>query len=246
MMSSAAARLSMRRISSPRACAWSIPAANRSVRICANCARRASIDLSRRADVLAAARSIADRHPEVQLLINNAGAHFPEHRLSTDKVEMHIAVKYLAVYGLTALLSGAWRRGRARVDNSASDTVNDTRQVKLLGRPRPAALDVTGITDLRQLSPAAGFVAFQAYATATLMTVTAGYHLADRLAADGVTVNSCTPAAGVRSGYYKWTTTRDVQVERNPFIPLADQVLPGRRRRAGLSPARGTARRSAP
>jgi NAD(P)-dependent dehydrogenase (short-subunit alcohol dehydrogenase family) len=150
-------------------------------------------DLSRRSDVLAAARFIARRHPAVHLLINNAGAHFPEHRLSADGIEMHIALDYLAAFGLTTLLSGALLRGRARVVNVASDTLNDTRPIKLPGRPRPATLDLTGITDLRQFNPRNGFVPFQAYATAKLMTVTAGYDLAHRLAPHGVTVNSLHP-----------------------------------------------------
>lgn len=150
-------------------------------------------DLSRRADVLAAARSIAHRHPAVHLLINNASAHFPEHLLSVDGVEMHVALDYLAAYGLTTLLLGALLRGRARVVNVASDTLNDTRQIKLSGRPRPANLDLTGISDLRQLNPLDRFVPFQAYATAKLMTVTAGYDLAARLAPHGVTVNSLHP-----------------------------------------------------
>ncbi len=150
-------------------------------------------DLSRRTDLLAAARSIVDLHPEVHLLVNNAGAHFSEHRLSADGVEMHIAVDYLAAYGLTTLLDGALRRGQARVVNVASDTLNDTRQIKLARRPRPATLDLTGVTDVRQLNPQAGFRPFQAYATAKLMTVTAGYDLAHRFAPDGVTVNSLHP-----------------------------------------------------
>ena len=114
-------------------------------------------DLSRRSDVLAAARSIAHRHPAVHLLVNNAGAHFPEHRLSADGVEMHIALDYLAACGLTTLLSGALIRGRARVVNVASDTLNNTRQIKLSGRPRPTHLDL-GLPDpatqrtLRRLS----------------------------------------------------------------------------------------------
>ena len=150
-------------------------------------------DLSQRADVRTAARIIADRYPAVHLLINNAGAHFPRHQLSVDGVEMHIALDYLAAYGLTALLNDALRRGRARVVNVASDTLNDTRQVKLPGRTRPATLDLTGVRDLRDLNPPDGFVPFQAYARAKLMTVTAGYDFARRLAPDGVTVNSLHP-----------------------------------------------------
>ncbi|WP_328648628.1 SDR family NAD(P)-dependent oxidoreductase [Amycolatopsis sp. NBC_00348] len=150
-------------------------------------------DLSRRADVVTAAKTILDRHDRIHLLVNNAGAHFPEHLVSADGVEMHIALDYLAAYGLTTLLDAALRRGRARVVNVASDTLNDTRQVKLAGKPRPATLDLTGVDDLAELNPEAGFAPFEAYARAKLMTVTAGYALARDLAADGVTVNALHP-----------------------------------------------------
>jgi NAD(P)-dependent dehydrogenase (short-subunit alcohol dehydrogenase family) len=150
-------------------------------------------DLSRREDVLTAAQMIVERHDQIHILINNAGAHFPEHRASADGIEMHIALDYLAAYGLMALLDGPLRRGRARIVNVASDTLNDTRQIKLVGRTRPATLDLTDVDGLEELNPAAGFVPFEAYARAKLMTVTAGYSLARNLAADGVTVNALHP-----------------------------------------------------
>ncbi|WP_199444528.1 SDR family NAD(P)-dependent oxidoreductase [Umezawaea beigongshangensis] len=150
-------------------------------------------DLSRRADVVTAAETIVDRYDRIHILINNAGAHFSEHRVSADGIEMHIALDYLAAYGLTTLLAVPLRRGRARVVNVASDTLNDTRQVKLIGKPRPATLDLAGIDDLAELNPVAGFAPFEAYARAKLMTVTAGYALAPDLAADGVTVNALHP-----------------------------------------------------
>ncbi|MGW5723679.1 SDR family NAD(P)-dependent oxidoreductase [Amycolatopsis sp. NPDC003865] len=150
-------------------------------------------DLSRRADVVTAAKTILDRHDRIHILVNNAGAHYPEHRVSADGVEMHIALDYLAAYGLTTLLDAPLRRGRARVVNIASDTLNDTRQLKLARKPRPATLDLTGIDDLAELNPANGFTPFEAYARAKLMTVTAGYALARGLAADGVTVNALHP-----------------------------------------------------
>jgi len=150
-------------------------------------------DLSRREDVVAAAQTIRDRHDQIDILVNNAGAHFPDHRVSADGIEMHIALDYLAAYGLMTLLDGPLRRGRARVVNVASDTLNDTRQIKLVGRPRPATLDLTGVSNLAELNAAAGFVPFEAYARAKLMTVTAGYALAQKLAADGVTVNALHP-----------------------------------------------------
>jgi NAD(P)-dependent dehydrogenase (short-subunit alcohol dehydrogenase family) len=150
-------------------------------------------DLSQRADVVTAAKTILDRHDQIHILINNAGAHYSEHRVSADGVEMHIALDYLAAYGLTTLLDVPLRSGRARVVNVASDTLNDTRQIKLAGRARPATLDLAGIDDLAQLNPAAGFAPFEAYARAKLMTVTAGYALARDLATDGVTVNALHP-----------------------------------------------------
>jgi NAD(P)-dependent dehydrogenase (short-subunit alcohol dehydrogenase family) len=150
-------------------------------------------DLSQRADVVTAAKTILDRHDQIHILINNAGAHFSEHRVSTDGIEMHIALDYLAAYGLTTLLDVPLRHGQARVVNVASDTLNDTRQIKLAGKPRPATLDLAGIDNLAELNPAAGFAPFEAYARAKLMTVTAGYALASNLAADGVTVNALHP-----------------------------------------------------
>jgi NAD(P)-dependent dehydrogenase (short-subunit alcohol dehydrogenase family) len=150
-------------------------------------------DLSRREDVVTAARTILDRYHQIHLLINNAGAHFPRHSLSADGIELHIALDYLAAYGLTTVLDHALRRGRARVVNVASDTLNDTRPIKLAGKARPATLDLTGVERLAELNPIAGFVPFEAYARAKLMTVTAGYALARDLASDGVTVNALHP-----------------------------------------------------
>jgi NAD(P)-dependent dehydrogenase (short-subunit alcohol dehydrogenase family) len=150
-------------------------------------------DLATRAGVSAAAAAIGASHEAVHVLVNNAGAHFADRLVSPDGIEMHIAVDYLAAFGLTVLLDQNLRRGRARVVNVASDSLRDTRRVKLLGRPRPATLDPNGMHDLARLNPAEGFVPFEAYATAKLLTVTAGYDLARTFAADGVTVNAVHP-----------------------------------------------------
>jgi len=150
-------------------------------------------DLSRRDDVQSAAQHIANRHPSVHILVNNAGAHYPDRRLSVDGIEMHIALDYLAAFGLTALLEAPLVRGRARIVNVVSETLNDTRQLKLVGRPRPATLDVAQLGDLRSLNPETGFVPFEAYARAKLLTVMAGYEFAQRLGPHGVAVNSVHP-----------------------------------------------------
>ncbi|MFI5761843.1 SDR family NAD(P)-dependent oxidoreductase [Streptomyces sp. NPDC051563] len=183
-------------------------------------------DLSRRADVITASRTIRERHDRIHILVNNAGAHFPDHRLSADGVEMHIALDYLAAYGLTTLLDGPLRRGRARVVNVASDTLNDTRQIKLAGRPRPATLDLTGVDDLAQLNPRDGFVPFEAYARAKLMTVTAGFALARDLATDGVTLNALHPGI-VATGII------------DHLVPPLLRPLRGLIRRGMLTPAEG-------
>ncbi|MBI4940011.1 MAG: SDR family NAD(P)-dependent oxidoreductase [Actinobacteria bacterium] len=150
-------------------------------------------DLATRAGLTAAAAAIAGGHGAITVLVNNAGAHYPERRLSPDGVEMHVAVNHLAPYGLTVLLDRQLRRGRARVVNVASDALRDTRRVKLLGAPRPATIDPADLQDLTRINPAEGFVPFEAYARAKLLSVTAGYGLARALAADGVTVNAVHP-----------------------------------------------------
>lgn len=146
-------------------------------------------DLGTRAGIAAVSRAILDRHGAVHLLVNNAGAHFTEHRLSADGLEMHVAVDYLAAYGLTRQLGDALRRGRARVVNVASDTMRDARMITAVGRARPVTLGLDGINDLRDVNPRHGFKPMAAYARAKLMTVTAG----NGFAVDGVTVNALHP-----------------------------------------------------
>ncbi|QCB95024.1 SDR family NAD(P)-dependent oxidoreductase [Cellulomonas shaoxiangyii] len=150
-------------------------------------------DLSLRRGVIDAAAAISRRHPRVHVLVNNAGAHFPERRLTPDGVEMHVAVDYLAAFGLTHLLRESLVAAGGRVVHVASDSLNDTRQVRLVGRARPAGLDPAHLEDLTRLNPAGGFVAFEAYARAKLLTVTSGYDVARLLRPHGVTINSVHP-----------------------------------------------------
>ena len=185
-------------------------------------------DLASRAGILAAAQAIAAEHPSVQVLVNNAGAHFAERRVSPDGLELHIAVDYLPATGLTLLLDERLRRGRARIVDVASDTLRDTRRITLLGRPRPATLDPDDLHDLTRLNPAEGFVPFEAYARAKLLTVTAGYELARGLGADGVTVNAVHPGI-VATGII------------DDVVPAALKPIGGLIRRAMLTPEQGAA-----
>ncbi|MBB2923401.1 SDR family NAD(P)-dependent oxidoreductase [Cellulomonas cellasea] len=183
-------------------------------------------DLSLRAGVLGAAAAIARRHERVHVLVNNAGAHVPERRLTADGIEMHVAVDYLAAFGLTYLLRDALVRGAGRVVHVAYDTVNDTRKVRLPGPARPATLDLAHLDDLAALNPASGFVPFEAYARAKLLTVTSGYHAARTLRPHGVTVSSAHP--GIVG-----TALVD------GLVPAALRPLRGLVRRAVLTPREG-------
>ena len=184
-------------------------------------------DLSHRAGTIRAAAAIRARHDTVGILINNAGAHFRERLLSPDGIELHVAVDYLAGYALTTLLAAELQRGRARVVNVASDTLRDTRQLKLPGRARPATIDPAQLHDLAALNPAAGFVPFEAYARAKLLTVTAGYQLA-RAFDGGVTVNAVHPGI-VATGIV------------DDLVPVALRPLRGVLRRLLLTPEQGAA-----
>jgi NAD(P)-dependent dehydrogenase (short-subunit alcohol dehydrogenase family) len=184
-------------------------------------------DLSSRAGIIAATAAIRERHDRVHTLVNNAGAHFAQRRLSDDGIEMHIAVDYLAAYGMTTLLMPQLRRGRARVVNVASDTLRDTRTLKLFGRPRPATLDLDQLGDLTALNPSHGFVAFEAYARAKLLTVTAGYALASTVVGE-VTINAVHPGI----------VATDII---DDLVPAALRPIGGLIRHAMLTPEQGAA-----
>ncbi|WP_182112817.1 MULTISPECIES: SDR family NAD(P)-dependent oxidoreductase [unclassified Actinotalea] len=149
-------------------------------------------DLSSRADLHAVAERVRSERPELHLVVHNAGAHFPDHALTVDGVERHVALDHLAGFTLTTLLEDRLRAG-ARVVTVVSAAMNDTRRVRIGGRPRPVRLEPAQLDDVRLLNPAAGFVPFEAYARAKLLATMCGYEHAGRLAASGVTVNAVHP-----------------------------------------------------
>jgi NAD(P)-dependent dehydrogenase (short-subunit alcohol dehydrogenase family) len=61
-------------------------------------------DLSSRAGVCRLARDICDRHPILDVLVNNAGAMYTSRQLSPDGIELTWAVNHLAPFLLTKLL----------------------------------------------------------------------------------------------------------------------------------------------
>lgn len=63
-------------------------------------------DLSNQAQVRELARAIEDKHPRVDVLINNAGARFNQYQASSDGIELTFATNHLGHFLLTALLLG--------------------------------------------------------------------------------------------------------------------------------------------
>ena len=150
-------------------------------------------DLSRRADVVDRGEIIPDRHDQIHILINNAGAHFPEHRVSATGSRCTSPSTTSPRYGLTTLLRDPLRRGRARVVNVASDTLNDTRQIKLAGRPRPATLDLAGVNNLRRAQPRRRFRAVRGIRARQAHDRHRRLRTRPQPRPDGVTVNALHP-----------------------------------------------------
>ena len=151
-------------------------------------------DLSSQRELHRIAGEFIAEHERLDLLINNAGAHFRTRRFNDAGIEMHIAVDYLAAFTLSYLLLPRLRAAApARVVNVVSRVVNDTRQIPIRRRPRPPRIDREHLEDLRLLNGSSGFTPFDAYGRAKLLTVMAGYYLAEEIAKEKFSVNSLHP-----------------------------------------------------
>ena len=186
-------------------------------------------DLSSQSDLRRIAEQFTARHPELHLLVNNAGAHYRHRSVNADGIEMHVAVDYLAGFGLSVLLLDQLRAGApSRVVNVVSDAMNDARMSTRRGAPRPVTLDTAELDDLRTVNGPVGFAPFEAYARAKLLTTMSGYVLADQLRDSGVTVNAVHP------GIVATNIVDDIVPPlMKPFLGLIKRSL--------LSPAQGAA-----
>lgn len=63
-----------------------------------------SLDLADLDSVRKAAAEVTRRHPQIDLLLNNAGVAWPSHTLSSTGVELQFAVNHLGHFALTGLL----------------------------------------------------------------------------------------------------------------------------------------------
>ena len=145
-------------------------------------------DLSRQAEVRALADEVRGRVPQLDVLVNNAGALFDTRQVTIDGVEATLALNHVAYFLLTAelldpLRAAAAATGDARVVVVASDAHEAVRSL---------ALDDLQLT--RNWSP------MRAYAQSKLANVMFAYALARRLAGTGVTANALHPGV-IASGF---------------------------------------------
>ena len=172
-------------------------------------------DLSRQADVRQVAARFLARHDRLHVLVNNAGAHFPEQRLGPDGVELHLAVNHLAGFLLTDLLLPALRTGApARIVNVVSHALTDTRLVKIRRTPRPATISPDGLGEIDDAGP------MQVYGRSKLAALMCGYLLADQLTDTGVTVTALHPGQ-VDTGIVNAVSPRLVA----PVLPVVRRFL---------------------
>ncbi len=133
-------------------------------------------DLSSQKEICQLAQQFTNRYQRLDVLVNNAGALFPQRRETIDGLEMTFALNYLGYFRLTNLLLARLKASApARIVNVAS---------------RTHALAQINFDDLQSRS---GYRGRQAYAHSKLAIVLFTYELARRLQGTGVTVNVVDP-----------------------------------------------------
>ncbi len=140
-------------------------------------------DFLSQAEIRRAALEFAGAHERLDVLVNNAGAIFPDRRLTVDGFERTWALNHLGYVLLALSLLGPLRAaGEARIVNVAS------------GAHRRATLAFDNLQGERHFAP------MDAYSRSKLGNVLFTYALAPRLAGSGITVNCLHPGV-VATGF---------------------------------------------
>lgn len=141
-------------------------------------------DLSSASDVKRIADQIIQKTDRIDVLVNNAGAHFPSRMESVDGIEMNLALNHLAYFRLTSHLLPILRAtDSARIINVASRA------------HRVARLDFKDLEFSRRR-----YKAFTAYGTSKLMNILFTRQFAELFGPDVATVNAVHPGV-VRTGF---------------------------------------------
>ena len=131
-------------------------------------------DLSRLSDMKRVAAEIADAEPDIDVLVNNAGALFNTRKVTEDGLETTFALNHMSYFVVTNLLRPGLKAG-ARVVSTASDA------------HKGAHLDFSDLQSSR------GYSGFGAYGRSKLCNILFTRELARRLEGTGVTANCLHP-----------------------------------------------------
>jgi NAD(P)-dependent dehydrogenase (short-subunit alcohol dehydrogenase family) len=115
-----------------------------------------------------------EREPEIDALINNAGALFNKRQETEDGLEMTFALNHMAYFVITNLLLGKLKSG-ARIVTVASNA------------HRGARLDFDDLQSRR------GYTGFPVYSRSKLCNILFNRELARRISGSGVTANALHP-----------------------------------------------------
>ena len=134
-------------------------------------------DLSSQLDVHRLARQVKERTPQLDVLLNNAGAIFLSKQTSIDGFEMTFALNHMGYFLLTNLLLDLLLQSvPARIINVSSSSHGSPGRFLLQELPRPVSNR-----------------GYRAYGRSKLCNILFTYELARRLEGTGVTVNALHP-----------------------------------------------------
>ena len=131
-------------------------------------------ELSRLSEMKRVAGEIAASEPQIDVLINNAGALFNTRQVTEDGLEMTFATNHMAYFVVTDLLLPVLKSG-ARIVSTASDA------------HRGAKLDFSDLQSERKYS------GFAVYGRSKLCNILFNRELARRLQGSGITANCLHP-----------------------------------------------------
>lgn len=168
-------------------------------------------DLADLVSVRRAAQELRDRHPRIDVLIDNAGVHATAPRKASGFDQM-LVVNYLGPFLLTSLLLNELAAAApARIIVVSSEAH------RLAGRLDPESFEELGDYGLLR--------SFRAYGRTKLLDILFAAELARRLAGTGVTVNSLCPGTVATSLYGSLPILRTVvpALARTPLVRTAEQ-----------------------
>jgi retinol dehydrogenase-12 len=140
-------------------------------------------DLSSQAEVRGVAAAYLEKHPRLDVLLNNAGAVFTKHEVTVDGFERTWALNHLAEFLLTQLLLGTLEASApARIVNVSSSA------------------HTTGTIAFDNLRGEVKYSGIGAYSQSKLANILFTFALARRLADKGVTANCLHPGV-VATGF---------------------------------------------